>query len=588
MSFYQELKTAKAAAIGTIMPFTGNISDIPDGWIPCDGSRVNASDFPLLARAIGDTYNLSTAVTQGLINLFTNNATTETGRAPGTYVYSPLDGSGGGATFAIVVADAGTNAGGAPNGVGGPVTITRLTQGLNYEVGDNLTIPSGQSGGGSDIIITVSSVETGSVSTFGGEFPNYAGEIVLPSLLNKPIVDLETNYFGSGSVLPAANMPAFHDPVTIAEILPYIGANADTGVPQTFNDVLTDVKFELNERISFPAGGGELGYYYSGTIAGNTVVEGSGQASKIMYFGPRKLGRNHLKSHRHSGRFQTVRRDPSSQPGRGVIPWSNVTYTFNAQVESGDGSAFIVDDNEFTLSWSIDNTDAGNTAKNGFGGGLDGRIVGFVDSESPPVNWKPENAAWTPVKSVLTQPQNHRNFNDGVGTLKGMLVGDQGIAGFNKGPSATSAASPVHYGPGGGTINLPAGQTNWYPDLLQYSGDATNDALSNPSNFANHNATLLQTMNSNAGWDFNRTANSVGRTDMIRAHAHDEVDIEFDRSTLRPLNRIEVDVTAPNPSTSSGSLVGIDLDNDRNVGVFQINFNTSQPQMTCIYCIRAY
>ena len=255
MSFYQELKTAKAAAIGTIMPFTGNISDIPDGWIPCDGSTVGASDFPLLARAIGDTYNLSTAVTQGLINLFTNNASTETGRNPGTYVYSPLDGNGGGATFAIVVADAGTQAGGAPNGVGGPVTITRLTQGINYQVGDNLTVPSGQSGGGTDIIITVSSVETGSVSTFAGEFPNYIGEIVLPNLLNKPIVDLETNYFGSGSVLPAANMPAFHDPVTVAEVVPYIGANADSGVPQTFNDVTTDVVFELNERTTFPTGG---------------------------------------------------------------------------------------------------------------------------------------------------------------------------------------------------------------------------------------------------------------------------------------------------------------------------------------------
>jgi len=582
MSFYQELKTAKAAAIGTIMPFTGNISDIPDGWIPCDGSRVNASDFPLLARAIGDTYNLSTAVTQGLINLFTTNATTETGRAPGTYVYSPLDGSGGGATFAIVVADAGTNSGGAPNGVGGPVTVTRLTQGINYEVGDNLTLVSGQTGGGTDIIVTVSSVETGSVSTFGGEFPNYAGEIVLPSLLNKPIVDLETNYFGSGSVLPAANMPAFHDPVTIAEVVPYIGANTDTGVPQTFNDVTTDVVFELNERTSFPAGGGELGFYYSGTLSGNTLVSGSGEAAKIMYFGPRKLGREHLKSHRHSGRFDTVRRDPSSQPGEGVIPWSSLTFTFEAQVETGDGDVFITDDNSFDLSWSMSQYDRG---RSGFGGGLDGRLVAYVHAESPPVNWTPKNVVWSPIKSELTQPHNHRNFNEGVGSLKGMLAGEGGIAGFNKGDGS---AQTVKYGISGNELNLPSGETNWYPDLLQYDGDATNNPLSNKDTFENFNVNVTHTMNSNAGWDFNRTANTTGRIDMIRPHTHDEVDIEFDRAGLRPLNRIEIDVTAPNPSTTSGSLIGIDLDNARNVGVFQINFNTSQPQMTCIYCIRAY
>ena len=581
MSFYQELKTAKAAAIGTIMPFTGNISDIPDGWIPCDGSTVGASDFPLLARAIGDTYNLSTAVTQGLINLFTNNASTETGRNPGTYVYSPLDGNGGGATFAIVVADAGTQAGGAPNGVGGPVTITRLTQGINYQVGDNLTVPSGQSGGGTDIIITVSSVETGSVSTFAGEFPNYIGEIVLPNLLNKPIVDLETNYFGSGSVLPAANMPAFHDPVTVAEVVPYIGANADSGVPQTFNDVTTDVVFELNERTTFPTGGGEVGYYYSGTLAGNTLVSGSGEGSKIMFFGPRKLGRNHLKSHRHSGRFNTVRKDPSSQPGEGVIPWSTLSFTLEAQVETSDGSIFVTDDNSFTLSWQMNQYDRG---RSGFGGGLDGRIVAFIHAENPPVNWTPKNVVWSPIKSELSQPHNHKNFNEGVGTLKGMLTGTGGIAGFNKGDGS---AQTVKYGIAGNELNLPSGQTNWYPDLIEYIG-GTNNALSNKDSFENHNVGGTQTMNSNAGWDFNRTANTTARVDMIQAHTHDEVDIEFDRSGLRPLNRIEIDVSAPNPDTSSGSLIGIDLDNARNVGVFQINFNTSQPQMSCIYCIRAY
>jgi hypothetical protein len=31
MAFYQSLKTAKAAAMGTIMPWTGGLSDIPEG-----------------------------------------------------------------------------------------------------------------------------------------------------------------------------------------------------------------------------------------------------------------------------------------------------------------------------------------------------------------------------------------------------------------------------------------------------------------------------------------------------------------------------------------------------------------------------
>lgn len=55
--FYQSSKTAKAAVIGTIMPWSGPLSNIPEGWIICDGSTKNAKDFPLLVQVIGDTYN---------------------------------------------------------------------------------------------------------------------------------------------------------------------------------------------------------------------------------------------------------------------------------------------------------------------------------------------------------------------------------------------------------------------------------------------------------------------------------------------------------------------------------------------------
>jgi len=55
--FYQSSKTAKAAVIGTIMPWSGPLSNIPEGWIICDGSTKNAKDYPLLVQVIGDTYN---------------------------------------------------------------------------------------------------------------------------------------------------------------------------------------------------------------------------------------------------------------------------------------------------------------------------------------------------------------------------------------------------------------------------------------------------------------------------------------------------------------------------------------------------
>jgi len=416
MSFYQQIRTAKAAAIGTIMPWVGNISDIPDGWIVCDGTQVSAKDFPLLARAIGDTYNLSTTVTQGLINTFTNNASTETGRIPDTYIFSPIDGSGGGATFAVIVADQGTESGGAPNGVGGSVTVQRLQQGANYEVNDVLTIPAGNSGGGSDILITVATVEQGSVSTFGGEFPDYQGEIVLPALINRPLVDMETSYLGPAS--PTGRVFDV-DSTAVSEITPYIGVNSDTGVPTSFNDVATDVVFELNERTTAPAGdSGEISYYYSGKLQQNTIVAGSGQGNRIMFFGPRKLGRGHIKGHGHGGRIDTIVKDPESQPGEGVIPWSNINFNFDAQVDTADGDIFITNDNEFELEFNMSDQERG---RSGFGGGVPGRVVAAINAENPPVNWTPRNVAWTPIKSVLTQPITHRTFNEGVGLKKGAL-----------------------------------------------------------------------------------------------------------------------------------------------------------------------
>ena len=99
--------------------------------------------------------------------------------------------------------------------------------------------------------------------------------------------------------------------------------------------------------------------------------------------------------------------------------------------------------------------------------------------------------------------------------------------------------------------------------------------MANPDEFR-----VYDTFNSNAGWDFNRTQNSIATRDQILAHTHDEFDINFDRAGMRPENSINVYVTAPADN--------LNLDNARNVGVFQINFNTTQPGMTSVYVIRAY
>ena len=53
---YNTSRSMKAAAIGTIMPYSGEIANIPKGWKSCNGDSIKCEDYPLLARVIRDTY----------------------------------------------------------------------------------------------------------------------------------------------------------------------------------------------------------------------------------------------------------------------------------------------------------------------------------------------------------------------------------------------------------------------------------------------------------------------------------------------------------------------------------------------------
>lgn len=61
-AYYDSIKSMKTAKVGTILPWGGDggngflASNIPKGWIVCDGSTKDAKDYPLLASILGDTY----------------------------------------------------------------------------------------------------------------------------------------------------------------------------------------------------------------------------------------------------------------------------------------------------------------------------------------------------------------------------------------------------------------------------------------------------------------------------------------------------------------------------------------------------
>ena len=415
MAFYQQTRTAKAAAIGTIMPWTGGISEIPKGWILCDGSQITASSYPLLARAIGDTYN------------------------------------------------------------NGP-------------------------------------------SSFAGSFPNYTGGIVLPALNNKNLIDIEPEYFGPGGT----GTPEDLDPSAGSAISPLIGANIDTGVKTIYNDITTDVIFTLNDRSG-----------YSGRASGNIISGGDG-VEKTVYISPRKLGRDHIKSHNHPGRHETLSFSNPLRPAVGVIPYSTFSYEFKSNVSLDDNDETVGKERDSRIAVRINMIGPKTRdSVSGFGQGQQGRVVAAINAENPTFNYTPFNVARTPLQPFLNNPR-------------------------------VDSSTPIPHGVLGRNININVGQSNYYSDI------------SNSFNQFNTFDTLV-TPPANS---FDKITQSVGVSDVIQAHVHDEFDVRFERGTLRPNTSLVVDVTAPSAN--------LNLDNQPNQGVLQINFNTSQPGVTCIYIIRAY
>lgn len=59
---YNNTKTMKGAAVGTIIGWTGPISAIPKGWLLCNGQFENTADYPYLYAVIGNTYGSGVGV----------------------------------------------------------------------------------------------------------------------------------------------------------------------------------------------------------------------------------------------------------------------------------------------------------------------------------------------------------------------------------------------------------------------------------------------------------------------------------------------------------------------------------------------
>ena len=485
MAYYGQIQSMKGAAIGTIVPWTGGLTGVPDGWLICDGGTRSASDFPLLAQVIGDRYT------------------------PGT----------------------------------------------------------------SDL-----------VTTGANSFPNYGGSFSLPRLTtNNALMDMEKQYFGAASVLNTSNStPRPEAKQETAQVLldPFIGTveSVNVQLKTQFTDVTVDVVWEFNED-------DRTGY--TGKITGNTKEDGDSVVP--VYVVPRKLGRKHVKRHNHPGTYDSIQGngDGGRKPGEGVVPYESIAYSLlhsSVDTEGGgekgdlwwfgwtndydeDGSGRVnkgpgVVAGDIREKYNINSGNSGNLANdvdgiannrlenwdrifqwpqnlgnspNGFGSGPNDVVVAHVTSESPPINMKPKYVHATPItEQFLDSPA----YSDGAFIDKN---------------------SPVPAGPGGNSFNTPAGFRNYYD--RSFGESAVRDT------FLSHPAYDFEPF---GGDDTENT---------IESHDHPEFEVAIDTTGLRPSSSVTVDCIIRDQ---------VELDNVSNKSALQIDMNTAQPTLGCIYIIRAY
>ena len=136
----------------------------------------------------------------------------------------------------------------------------------------------------------------------------------------------------------------------------------------------------------------------------------------------------------------------------------------------------------------------------------------------------------------------------------------------------------VKFADGGGELAIPSGYRNYYipADAANVNTPTTLPYLPGGTINPDTDSALRGTLLSHPGYNFvTNTSN-----DQIYSHAHDDFDVEFDSSRLKVPSSLTANVNIPTQTDFLG--------NSDNTNALQIDFNVSQPEMTCLYIIRAY
>lgn len=567
MAGYNVIKTQRALPIGSVQPWGGAVSEIPSGWLLCNGAELESADYPLLARILRDTYggtefdgNFPSYTGTFRLPRTNNKALADISTSYfGTYastsqtVPAPIDNSDALTVVGDFIGD--SVAGFEPGDLGPPNVINAQTD-LNFTYTPD---PAGT-------IVSITNTGTAPSVTSAQLYDNVPGSNGTNADTGNAVTGsgatfrVVLNTDGSYDVIPRAKGSGYE----VQDRIIISGTQfADDGGTAANNITVTITKIGNS--------------YFEGIVTGQSIIEGF--SIKEVFIVPRKLGRGHFPQHFHEGTYNTLNtNDAGENPGRGVGVFATPEVNFREFYQRVDpcppGIPFDIGC-PITTELECANSDINtgfwfgssqpstiNSLNNSpFSSGT-GRYAIASVAGSLPVN------EHIPFQTSATGHGVGKNWFQGSGSHWN-LRDSTGATSASGDSNMSSLKSTGRFLPGYKVPFSDSSQTVKMPNFDAGTGGSDNAFPSGGG--------YTKTLFNHAGISFtNDTITGGGVVDVIETHDHDgSFNVRYDGSNLDVQEQLTV---LAQPNVTPNSLEG----------ALQITFTTRVPSVTITNLIRAY
>lgn len=565
MAGYNVVKTQRALPIGSVQPWGGNISEIPNGWLLCNGAEIEAADYPLLARILRDTYggtnfggNFPNYTGTFRLPQTNNKALADISTAYfGTYdsttgtIPSPIDNPD---ALNVVQDFLGDSVAGFEPGDLGPPNVVNAKTDLNFTYTPD---PAGT-------IVSITATGTGPTVATTKVYNNVAG-------VNGTNADTSASVTGSGALFTVViNTDQSYDVVpkvkgsgyNVADQITIPGtAFANDGGASTANDISITVTKVGNS-------------YFEGTITGQSIIKGF--SIKEVFIVPRKLGREHFPQHFHEGTYDTTNvGDAGENPGRGACVFATPEVNFTEWYQRVDPcpDGYISLFNPCPKSTSLECTTA--SVKTGFWIGNSPTST-ITQLDNCPFQTGVGRYTISSVGGSLPVNE-HRPFatsNTGHGLGKSWFIGSGAHWNLRAGDGSTSASGDANMSALKNTGRFAPGYRIPFSDSsITVKSPNFDPGTGGSDNTHGYTKTLFN----HAAISFlNDDLTGGGINDVIETHDHDGTfNVVYDGENIDVVEQLSV---LAQPNVTPNSLEG----------ALQITFTTRVPSVTITNLIRAY